>query len=275
VIKKHIDIHFKYYKQTQLVASDDFLAHREQAEADEIRVYLDQRGIAWRDDSILVDWYVDNNSDTYCVVRQELFEDSWQTRPVVMELEHYHAVVENGNWKGPDGRIFGADIVRGACKLMYPTWIGFHGDAARWLADNPNLARELANWVGYWYFPQTVTLPDSVVSGKKNSFQLTVLNRGLAPAYQRYRVQVKLEGAADSWIQYLSEIDNRRWLPDSLVTENCSLAPASDLPEGEYLVKIRMRKENGVAVRPVWFALDGSLLDENGFYQVGTVYVKK
>jgi len=114
-----------------------------------------------------------------------------------------------------------------------------------------------------------------VVSGTKNCFQLTILNRGLAPAYQRFRVQVKLERGTESWIQYLPEIDNRRWLPDSLVTENCSLAPASELAEGEYSVKIRMRKENGVAVRPVWFALDGSLRDENGFYQVGSVYVKK
>jgi hypothetical protein len=40
--------------------------------------------------------------------------------------------------------------------------------------------------LGYWYFPQYVSLPQCLVAGRKNAIQIAWQNRGTAPAFQRF-----------------------------------------------------------------------------------------
>jgi len=56
--KKHIDLHLRYFKETQLVISDDFVySIPDKAERQACHDYIVKNGISYRDDSILVDRY--------------------------------------------------------------------------------------------------------------------------------------------------------------------------------------------------------------------------
>lgn len=275
VIKKHIDIYVRHYKKSRIVASEDFLHHRSEADASELRQYMEEHGIAWRDDSILVKWYVDTFPVTFSVAMPQVFQETWQTRPTIVELEHYHQIIQDGNWQGLDGTIKGAEILRGACNIMHPTWIGYHGYADKWLSENPNLSKELANKVGYWYFPKFLNFPDIVFRGQETKVEMGIENFGYAPAYQKYRLIIKLEGNNQTCEQFVTEIDNRKWRPGESAVENFSLYVPSYLPEGDYVVKIKMVKDFSSAARPVYFALSDAIRDIDNFYQVGYITVKR
>ncbi|MFW6114616.1 MAG: beta-galactosidase, partial [bacterium] len=59
VRKKHIDLYTKHFTQTQVVVTDDFVySIPDDAERNKMRHYVDRKGLTYRDDSILVDWYV-------------------------------------------------------------------------------------------------------------------------------------------------------------------------------------------------------------------------
>lgn len=274
VLKKHIDIHLKNYKRTPIVVSDDFLQHRSEADAADLRQYIDENGIAWRDDSILVGWYVDVNAETYSVSDPKIFRDSWPTRPTIVELQHYQMIIDDGNWKGQDGSVRGAEILWGACEIMHPTWIGYHGYADQWLKDNPNLTRQLANKVGYWYFLKSIDIPELVRPGLQTTLTLEMENHGYAPAYKKYSMLVKLEGSSESYEQYLTEIDNRTWMPGETAIVSAALFIPSSLPMGDYKVKLKMVKDNLPVPRTVYLALQDKFKDQNGFYEVGSVTVK-
>jgi hypothetical protein len=50
--------------------------------------------------------------------------------------------------------------MRGAMELLHATYIGFHGYADVWLAENPKFTVELLNKCGYWFFLHTVDIQD-------------------------------------------------------------------------------------------------------------------
>ncbi|NJK85582.1 MAG: hypothetical protein HC906_06090 [Bacteroidales bacterium] len=96
IIKKHIDIYLKYYKNTQLVISDDAVGSREiqDGSSEKLLAYILANGITFRDDSISVEWYEDKFG--FSTVRSpELFDFVWEKYPVVLELEHYGPTIKS------------------------------------------------------------------------------------------------------------------------------------------------------------------------------------
>jgi len=273
VMKQHIEIYRRAYPTARLVISDDFLHQRTEEAASDLRKYIDDRGISWRDDSILVGWYVEHYADTDTISLPGIFEDSWRKRPTILEMEHYHMIVEGGNWKGRNGSERGASILRGACAILHPTWIGYHGFAGRWLKDNPELTRELANRSGYWYFPRSISLPDRAASGGSIPVELVVENHGYAPAYKRYRLTVRLEGGSAKVDRQIDPADNRRWMPDVPNTESFELDLPANLDPGRYEVKIRLSDPSQSPARTVLMGLSKKLLDKEGFYRIATIMV--
>ena len=126
----------------------------------------------------------------------------------MFELEHYGAVKRPGNWEGRPGSAVakfgkgktGPEYCRGALQLLHATYLGYHGYANEWLADNPELTKELLNRCGYWLFPKSIELPKRLVAGTTVPLVLTVENRGVAPPYAPYELRAKLSGAGASWI---------------------------------------------------------------------------
>jgi hypothetical protein len=102
--KRHIDLHLKYFATTQIVVSDDFVyAIADAGERARMHRYIVERGLTYRDDSILVDWYITAHTPTWTVRSPEVFADVWRERATVLELEHYGHVKRAGNWTGAAG----------------------------------------------------------------------------------------------------------------------------------------------------------------------------
>jgi hypothetical protein len=281
VRKLHVDLHLKHFQHAQLVISDDYVhALNNPAERETLHQYILTNGISYRDDSIMVDGYFAGTSDRFTVRSPQFFHDAFRRTPTVFELEHYGKVKSLGNWdslpnsaasKFGKGKT-GPDFFRGALELLHATYIGYHGDAREWLADNPELTRELLNRCGYWLFPQSIALPPTLVAGGRVPLALVMENRGVAPPYAPYELRVKLSGAGSPFIQVLGA-GGRSWLPGVPVASPYEFVLPADLKPDEYQLAIGLFDRSGSQERPVEFGLMASLRDREGFYQLTKVRV--
>ena len=279
--KIHVDLYRKSFRQTQLVISDDFVYGIEDPQdRQRMHRYVVDHGISYRDDSILVNGYLAGTSDTYTVRSGEFFADAWRRTPTVLELEHYGAVKRQGNWSGREGSSLarygggktGPDFFRGALGLLHASYIGYHGYAHEWLADNPELTVELLNRCGYWYFLHRLELAEAWRAGTAQTVKMVWANRGVAPAYRPYRLRLRLQGAETLDLDLDS--GNRRWVPEPgarTYTENYAIDLPAGLKPGRYTLKLKLYDEQ--TERDVRLALSSRLLDREGFYQVAAVDV--
>jgi hypothetical protein len=278
--KVHVDLHCKYFTKTQLVVTDDFVYTIEDlADRERMHRYVLSKGITYRDDSILVNYYIGAYPDTFTVRSPQWFADVWRDKPTVLELEHYRSVRRLGNWKGtPSSSLAkhglggGQAIMRGAMELLHATYIGFHGYADVWLAENPEFTVDLLNRCGYWFFLHTVDIPDKMRPGESYEMKLTWENKGVAPAYQPYILKVQLAGKQTAEFEF--ESGNQRWVPDwpgKRYRTSYKLDVPSDLPPGAYTLRIKLYAED--EKRDVFLALDSDLLDAQNFYRVASVNI--
>ncbi len=282
VLARHVDLHVKHFRRTQLVVSDDLVFNVASPE-DRPRLHakIIASGVSYRDDSILVDWYVQTCGPTFTVRSPEYFDDAWPRTPTILELEHYGIVKNKGNWTPRPGSSLekfgggrtGADYFRGAIEQLHATYIGYHGYAREWLAENPPLTIELLNRCGYWFFPHRIELPDALIAGRTNTVSIAWQNRGVARAYHPYALILRLEGPETFEGEFPS--GNTRWLPGSGGNpwrETHALAIPTTLKPGAYDLKLRLRSHE--ANRDVRLPLKASLLDKDGFYTVGRARIK-
>ncbi len=279
--ERHIDIHMRHFRKSPLVISDDYVTSLVSTnDRRRLHAKIVAAGIGYRDDSILVDWYVKTFSPTFTVRSPELFEDAWRRVPTVFELEHYGAVKEKGNWVARPGSSLavhgggrtGADYFRGALERLHATWIGFHGYARDWLADNPQLTVEMLNRCGYWFFPHAIEHPDVLKAGATNAVSVTWQNRGVAPAYQPYAMVLRLEGPAT--FECAQPSGNTRWLPeppDRTWLETYALAIPASLKPGDYTLSFKLRSDK--AARDVKLPLKAARQRADGFAVIGRVRV--
>lgn len=279
--RRHIDLHVAHFRRTQLVVSDDFVhAVKDPEEREGLHRYVVERGIGYRDDSILVDGYLAGTSDRFTVRSPGFFADVFATTPTVFELEHYGKVKALGNWDGRPGSNVarygegrkGPDYFRGALGLLHATYIGYHGDAREWLEDNRDLTGELLNRCGYWFFLHRVSLASAPRPGTGFEVKMVWENRGVAPAYHPYRLHLRLEGP-DAVVRDV-DAGNRRWRPATGETfaERYRIELPADTKEGSYVLKFKLRSDE--AARDVLVALKPELRDGNGFYRIGEVEVR-
>ena len=279
--KKHVDLHVKHFPQTQLVVSDDFVfALTDPKERQELHDYVLSHGISYRDDSILVNGYLAGHSDTFTVRSPEFFADAFLQTPTVFELEHYSSVKRQGNWEARPGSAAaefgqgkkGEDYFRGALELLHATYIGYHGYAHEWLADNPQFTREMLNRCGYWLFPMTVEVPARATAGTKVPLIVKLANRGVAPTYHAYELRVKLSTDDSKW-QYVVAHADRSWLPGEPIVLQTELPLPAELESGEYQLALGLFDTSGATARPVEFALQASIRDSDGYYRVGELTI--
>ncbi|MBN1562055.1 DUF4832 domain-containing protein [candidate division KSB1 bacterium] len=276
--KLHIDLHLKYFRTSQLVVADDFVySIANLRERQMMHQYILDNGITYRDDSILVNYYVGAFPATYTVRSPEYFAAVYRQKPTVFELEHYATVKRQGNWLAEPGSPLaengngatGADFFRGALALLHATYIGYHGYAQEWLADNPQLSIDLLNRCGYWYFLHSAAMPDSI-AGDSLSLTLAWENRGVAPAYFPYDLVLRLDGPETFTATVLA--GNEKWLPieNMIYKERYTISLPQRLP-GDYTLSVKLYSNQ--AHRTVFLALDPSRMDADHFYEIGQVRV--
>lgn len=279
--KAHVDIHLKHFKETQLVVSDDFVHCIPDDEGRErMHNYVLANDITYRDDSILVDWYVKSCYETGTVRSPRYFEMTYPRFPTILELQHYHSAKRTGNWTGAPGSTLaqkgdgktGADIFREAVDILHATYIGYHGHADVWLKENPDLTGELLNRCGYWFFLHSVTLPDSIRVGRPCSLQLAWENRGAAPSYHPYELNVRLVG--EQTVDFTVPAGNQKWMPKGrqpIHQEKAELPIPVSLPPGPYQLKLKLSCP--ATHRSVLLALSPRLLDYEDYYTLGSIRV--
>jgi hypothetical protein len=273
VLKQHIDLYCRYYRDTFIVLNDDMVGGRkvEDGSSEEILQYALSKGLALRDDGICVKYY----SDTFglsTLRSPEMFTLFWRTRPIDIELEHYQTTLDRETYKE------GVPLVA-AIEESHGTYVGFHGYPRQWLAENPALARQLANRAGYWYFPKSVELPENARPGSSISVKLVWENHGVAPAYHRYRLVLKLANKGDKasqaeHVQEIAAADNRRWMPCEIVGDSYQVDLPETLPPGSYKVGIALYDDRGTGKRPIELGLSDALKDPQGFYRLAELQVE-
>lgn len=247
-IKIHLNLHLKHYKNSLLVVTDDLLYYsKPEEDVKELQIFAKEKGFTLRDDSPMVKGYVESNLDTWTVSHPHFFEEVYKTRPTIFEIEHYATVKKQGHWIGqngaiiiPDINVSGAEIFRNSMKLIYPTYIGFHGYLGEWLDDNPGLTAELLNLCGYWYIPQSINTTN-YYNGEL-SFEIEWQNKGVAPAYSVYQLKGKLipEDNSDETIEFIiQDSGNKDWMPNQKSTEKYNVFLSGN-PKGNYQLAIQL-----------------------------------
>lgn len=271
VIKKHIDIFKKHYQKATLIISDDYIGQRDADDGsdDEILTYCLENNIGFRDDSFGVRWYMNLGFGYSNIRNPEIFDLVYEKIPVVLESDHYKRARSEDIWDG--GKRF-----ERAIRETHATYIAFHHWPREWLAENQQLAVELANLAGYWYFPKYAVLPDTLrKSRERNYLKMSWENHGVAPAYHRYDLKLKLSDPFSGKVYYwnLKESYNLHWMPDRIVGEFYHL----DLPEAlipaKYDIKIGLFDNSTTEERVVELALKNERRDEQGYYKMGEIVV--
>jgi hypothetical protein len=271
VVKRHIDLYRAHFRRSVLVLSDDAVhVHgRTPEEEKKLKEYANDKGISWRDDSILTWPGLHNWPDQFNVARPKLFESAWRTFPTVLETSHYHEALRDGAYKATSsGGIRAYEDLRGAIQLTHATYLGYHGDARKWLSDHPDLAKELANKLGYWYFPKSVAMPQCLEAGRENTIQITWENRGTAPAYQRFTLRAQLAGKGGKFILPLKESNNLAWMPGSEDTERYGTRIPGKAPAGRYAFSIALLDTSLSPERMIELGLKETLRGPEGFYRL-------
>jgi len=248
------------------------------SEVQELFEFAVSKGFTLRDDSPLVGYYVENFLETWSVSHPQFYDPLFLERPIILECDHYHSVLNDGNWLGRNGEatiqgkgVSGAEVLRGAVATMHATYIGFHGYMEKWLKENPDLTKELANLCGYWYFPVEVTLPDRIPRGETARIDIGWMNRGVAPAYLTFNLRIRLQNMESGYVfeHLVADSGNRSWMPGELKTEVYSLQTPPDLVPGSYRLKIKL--SDPTTAEDVDIGLKESLRDKDGYYLISEV----
>ena len=269
-LKKHVQMYLDHYPgDLDICVNDDmyFTSPDSQEFKEYIEKLMKERKLFWTDHSILVNGYIQKYPDTWCLRSPELFRDSWKKRPTQIEFEHYHAVKRHNNWPDP-----GLPMVKKAIREAHATWIGFHGDAATWQRDNPELACELANQCGYWYILEAAELPKVAEAGKSFECNLKWKNNGIALAYHPYELIMKISGDGGE-ILLKQDARNQNWMPGVTVEESYDFKLPPDLENGKYEMKIKLCDEQDTGW-DIDLALNENLKDAEGFFSLAEVIIQ-
>lgn len=274
-LRKHVDLFRRAFPTQPLTIGDDYV-HFNLSGPDEqsFLAYLATRDVGIRDDSVMVDYFLHNEpaASNHSVVKPAYFSESYKSRLTVTENEHYGKQLTQMNWVGQNGSTYGAEQLLGAIALEHPSYWGYHGDASAWATQNPDFARVIANKVGYWYFMESAVVPSRFRPGSDASVAIKWENRGVAPAYFRYAVDIKLESATlGSYTQSFPDSGNRAWLDGTMTSESYRVSVPTTLPPGAYTLKLRLYHQQGAVVTPIQLGMSGALRDADGFYTLAMV----
>ncbi len=270
---RHVELHRAAFRRTPLVVIDDFCAEVEADDGGPDAFWRRCRdaGLWLRDDSVGVDWWLNTGAKaTWSLAKPAWFAEAATTTPTVIELEHYVNMRDQGNWRGSDACERGRDWLMPALDLAKPTWLGYHGDAAIWLAENPALTRELANRVGYWLAPERIEV-DQLDTGSGLRLSVALANRGWARPYRAWSAVVRLSREGQQIDLPVDGLDGRGCVAEATTTLHGRTIPSAGLPAGTWSVGLRWCDGD----RPIRFALDGSAQDDEGWVAAGSLVIDR
>lgn len=257
VLMKHINLHLRYFPDTQILVNDDLLRHPQSPEATaQLTQYCAGHGIGIRDDGVCVGYYSKTfGYDTLC--DKDLYGQFTPFAPCDIELEHYHLVDED--------RLKECLPYLEALKFTKATYSGFHGYPEPWMTKHRYFTEYCANRLGYWYFIDGMEFA-APVSGTKMPCVLHLSNRGFSKAYHSYLMRITAQNEKKCYLLNTHSPDNRSW--EGNETEPLTL-DFSKVPPGDYRLCIGLYEGN----RPIQLAMRQDLLQPDGSYQLESISV--
>jgi len=269
-MKKHVDIHVKYFKNKPILVNDDHFNSRVDDTQENNKILLDyciEKGLGLRDDSICVAGYAARYG--YDTLRTGwMFDLFWKQAPIDIEFEHFH-VVKPEVFKS--GYPFLESLLR-----THATYAGFHGYPRPWLEKYYDLTEYLANRLGYWYFLNGIRMPEYITAGTPSFIEFLWQNRGIGLGYNRYKLFIRLTNTNDQTqiIQCLDESDNRKWMPGEEIWERLKVHIPSDAKPGEYNVAIALFEYNGEKKTAIRLGFKSEFPDKDGFYTIAKIAIR-
>ena len=164
VVKKHIDLYAKHFKKTLLAANDDF-----SFQGDEIMDYAREKGMALRDDSIMVQ----PPPDSY--YHADMAQDFWPRLPVIVEHEHWGSSKNKGAWSH--------DIFLRAIEEYHASYLSVHWFPREFLEAEREFIERVNQRLGYRLQLREARWPKQVRLDQRFDFVSTWANAGVAPCY--------------------------------------------------------------------------------------------
>ncbi len=168
-VKRHIDLHVKLFKHTQLVISDDVAGHNTPGRQLPVMVYAISNNVTLRDDSIMVQpppnsWY-----------HAEMAQDFWPTMPVVIEHEHYGSSKARNAWSG--------DLLLKSVEDYHASYMSIHWWPREELAENRDAVARVNRRLGYRIQLREASWPAAITAGVPFTVETSWANSGVAPCY--------------------------------------------------------------------------------------------
>ncbi|MBQ9162531.1 MAG: DUF4832 domain-containing protein [Clostridia bacterium] len=264
VVKRHIDLHCKYFPDTPILCNDDHVAGRFGrgiGEVMDMLEYVESRSIGVQDDSVCCDGYTED-CDYDSMRAPWMFDRIYKNAPTAIESQHYTSCLKTPHYYR-DGLTLMESL-----KRSHATYAGFHGYPRPWLEKHKYIAEYCANRLGYWYFITAATVPSLMTATAYNKVELEMENRGWAPAYNSYALKFKLTGEDGDEYVVNTDFDNRSLMPSQPQSVSLRL-DLRGVPAGKYNLSVGLF-ENAT---PILLALKNHIY-HNGFYKIATVSVK-
>lgn len=168
-VKKHIDLHCKYFPDTLLCISDDVAGSSRKGKRFPATDYAFSKGVTLRDDSILVNkaprqWYHAGMA--------ELF---WPTLPVILEHGHYDWLKLGQSWD--------QDLLVESVEAYHASYISLHGWPDAFYKENKSAIDRINRRLGYRLELRKIVYPRQVTIGREFDIRATWSNVGVAPCY--------------------------------------------------------------------------------------------
>jgi hypothetical protein len=168
-VKKHIDLHVKYFHHTLLCISDDVAGPSKPGRHFPETDYAISKGVTLRDDSILVQappnsWY-----------HAEMAQEFWPRWPVILEHEHYGGSKARQAWSG--------ELLLKSIEDYHASYMSIHWWPRVELNENRETIDRINRRMGYRLQLKSIAWPATIAAGRPFTVETAWANAGVAPCY--------------------------------------------------------------------------------------------
>jgi hypothetical protein len=268
IVKKHIDLHVKYFKHTLLCISDDVAGPEKQGAHFPETDYAIANGVTLRDDSILVQpppksWF-----------HAEMAQAFWPRWPVILEHEHYGSSKQRNAWG--DG-----SLLLKAIEDYHASYMSIHWWPRIELEENKAIIEKINRRMGYRLQLREITWPGSVEMGQSFMVRSIWANAGVAPCHPGGFAALTLKDNAGGIVSVLVDEqfnvrDLQTGAPEAIPTRTneCRFAIGQIAPAtqpGEYAVFVSVGQRDGTPRIALPLADD----DGQHRYRLGSIALQK
>lgn len=170
--KKHIDLHLKYFKNTQLVINDDMDGHTNTSGNYPVLDYALSKGICLRDDSVL-----GPSTGARLWFHADMAGRCWPTLPVILEHGHMAGIIQNNGW-GEEGE----NLLK-VVEAYHATFLSIHSWPHEYLEENRKVIDKVNLRIGYRLQLNEISYPEEVNIGEPFKVRSLWSNSAVAPCY--------------------------------------------------------------------------------------------